>query len=63
MAERHIGVAGVYYTISGEVAVWTEPGGPLLIRTTNPHGDPVELNSDEARDLIDLLQKLVKEID
>ncbi len=64
MAEKHVGPdGGTYYTVSGEVTVWIEPGGPLMIKTRNPHGDPVELNEDEVRDLVDLLQTLVKDMD
>jgi hypothetical protein len=64
MTEKHIAPGGqVYYTVSGDISVWAEPGGPLVIKTTDAHGDPVELNADEAKDLIALLQMLVRGID
>lgn len=63
MAEKHVDASGgTYYTVSGEVTVWVEPGGPLMIKTRNPHGDPVELNEHETQDLIDLLRTLIAEI-
>jgi len=49
-----------YYVVSGEITLWVD--GAIHIRTSEPHGDPVEINGDEAQDLVDLLIKLIAEI-
>jgi hypothetical protein len=49
------------------VADWITDGigeglGSIMIKTREPHGDPVELSHDEAIELLDLLQKLTAQI-
>lgn len=34
-----------------DVHVWVDPAGGITIKTLDPHGDPVELSSTQAREL------------
>ncbi len=43
----------------GEIVVWCEQGGPIMIKAISGT-DPVEINSDEARDLIKVLEAMIK---
>ncbi|HYI39721.1 MAG TPA: hypothetical protein VE053_05305 [Allosphingosinicella sp.] len=43
------------------VTLW-EDGGVIMIKTWEPHGDPVEMNEDEARALAQALSSLIQEI-
>jgi len=46
----------------GDVVLWSEPGGPIMLKTREPHGDPVEMNEHEAKELAAALLKLAKDI-
>ncbi len=46
-----------------DVVVWLDPGGGITIKTVEPHGDPVELSSAEARRLAERLLELAEEDD
>ncbi len=46
-----------------DVVVWLDPGGGITIKTVEPHGDPVELSSTEARRLAERLLELADEDD
>ena len=46
------------YSVS-DVAVWLDGG--IMIKTKDPHGDPVELGEEEALELIAILQRVVSE--
>jgi hypothetical protein len=35
----------------GEIAIWYEENGGVHIKTYEPHGDPVEITEDEAREI------------
>ena len=50
----------VYEIAGGDVVLWSVDG-VVHIKTTDKHGDPVELNEHEAIELSDLLRRLVKE--
>jgi hypothetical protein len=39
----------------GDLVVWLEPSGSIMIKTNEPNGDPVELTGDEARALAAVL--------
>jgi hypothetical protein len=43
----------------GDVRLWINEGGVISLKVVTRHGDPVELNEDEAQELIATLQKLV----
>jgi hypothetical protein len=44
-----------------DVALWRTDGA-VHIRTNDPHGDPVELNADQVRELAAILLRLAQEI-
>ena len=51
------------HTIADWITLWVGEGeGSIMIKTREPHGDPVELAEDEAAALIDCLQKLIEQI-
>jgi transcription initiation factor IIE alpha subunit len=39
--------------------VWAEPGGSVMVRVVTPHGDPVELATHEAEELIRRLRTAI----
>ena len=49
----------VHELADGEIAVWVDGG--IHIKTRNPHGDPVEMSARDARELAELLLRLVDE--
>jgi hypothetical protein len=52
------------HTIANHVTLWVGEGaGSIMIKTREPHGDPVELSHDEAIALAELLQKLIAQIE
>lgn len=50
------------YTLSDHIVLWVDQGSSIHIKTTEPHGDAVELGKGEAQELIDVLSKLLKQI-
>jgi len=51
------------HTVADWITVWIGEGpSSIMIKTREPHGDPVELSHDEAIELLDLLQKLTAQI-
>lgn len=50
--------SNVHEVANGEIVVWQETGGPIMLQSTNRHGDPVELAGHEARELAALLARL-----
>jgi hypothetical protein len=51
------------HTVADHIALWIEPEGRIIhIKTTEPHGDPVELNASEASELITPLKRLLEKI-
>lgn len=51
------------YTVADHVTLWNEQGGSIHLKTREPHGDPVELSADAARELVEILTKLIEELD
>jgi hypothetical protein len=43
----------------GEIILWAENGGPIMLKVLQPHGDPVELADHEAQELVDCLVRLI----
>jgi hypothetical protein len=43
----------------GEITLWAEEGGPIMLKVTEKYGDPVELAEHEAQELIDRLKQLL----
>ena len=50
------------YTVASDITLWVTDGGSIHIRTNEPSGDPVELGEGEAQELIDVLSRLLKQI-
>jgi hypothetical protein len=46
-----------YVLFGGDVALWTEDD-VIMLKTCDPHGDPVELKAEEAATLARLLREL-----
>ena len=46
----------------GDLVLWVEQSGSIMIKAKEPHGDPIELSRDEARSLAALLTLLADEI-
>ena len=53
-------VSNSYVLFGGDVTLWSEDG-VIMLKTCDPHGDPVELNEEEAATLSRLLLKLAGE--
>jgi hypothetical protein len=52
------------HTLSKELSIWIgEGGGSIMLKTYEPHGDPVELSHGEVIELIQILQTLAAQID
>lgn len=45
----------------GEIALWDDDG-VLMLKHTEPHGDPVELNEQEALELGEFIVKWAKAV-
>ena len=46
-----------------EWSAWAEPDGPIMLKAVSAFGDPIELNEQEAKELIKKLSELVAEIE
>ena len=55
--------SSVVYTVADHVTLWVEQGSSLPITTREPSGDPVELAEHEARELVEILNKLIRELE
>jgi len=42
---------GIASFSNGEITVWIEQSSSVHIRAVSPHGDPVELSSEETKEL------------
>ena len=47
----------------GEVVMWVDPGAALHLKCITSTGDPVELNADELRELILILDRFLKDVE
>ena len=47
---------------NGEIKLWIEQGSSIHLKSITNYGDPVELSSDEAIELADLLMEMAKSI-
>lgn len=53
----------VYELAGGEVIVWEAERASIHLKLASKHGDPVELNAEEARELASVLTKLADSIE
>ena len=51
----------VYELASGDISVWAEEAGAIMLKVREPFGDPVELGEEEALELDELLVRLAKD--
>ena len=51
----------VHELAGGEIAVWAEPTGAIILEVRNKHSDPVDMGEEEALELAELLIRLVKQ--
>jgi hypothetical protein len=54
---------GPVHTIADHVTLWIADGGSIHIKTRDPYGDPIELAAHEARELVEVLNKLIRELE
>ncbi|TAG05358.1 MAG: hypothetical protein EAZ43_02395 [Betaproteobacteria bacterium] len=47
----------------GDLYFWVEQDASLMLKSSTSFGDPVELNAEELRELIDLLQRALLQIE
>ena len=50
----------VYQIAGGDITVWAEESGAIMLKVREPFGDPVELGEEEALELSALLVRLAK---
>ena len=53
---------GPVFTVADDIDLWIADGGSIHIKTREPHGDPVEMNEDQALELAEALRNLVQEL-
>jgi hypothetical protein len=53
--------SNVYELAGGDIVVWAENSGAIMLKVREPFGDPVELGEEEALELGELLIRLAKE--
>jgi hypothetical protein len=51
----------VYELAGGEITLWAEESGAIMLKVRQPFGDPVELGEQEALELAAVLTRLVKD--
>jgi hypothetical protein len=49
----------MYQIAGGEIVLWADNDGPIMLKVMEKHGDPVELADHEAQELVDCLQNLL----
>ena len=51
----------VYELAGGEITLWAEDSGAIMLKVREPFGDPVELGEEEALELAELLTRLARQ--
>jgi hypothetical protein len=49
----------VHEIAGGEIVLWAEDGGSIMLKVAQRNGDPVELAEHEAEELVECLEKLI----
>ena len=48
----------------GDIVVWVEQGdGSVMLKAITRHGDPVELNAEQLKELCEVLMRLARSIE
>jgi hypothetical protein len=48
---------------NGDITLWIADGDAIHLRAVTKFGDPVEINSEEAKEMIEALRRLIREIE
>jgi hypothetical protein len=56
-----MGGKGIYELAGGQLAIWLDECGSIMVKVRESFGDPVELAEHEARELAVVLERLAKE--
>jgi len=51
----------IYKLASGDITVWRDNSGAIMLKVREPFGDPLELAEHEALELAEVLVRLAKE--
>lgn len=51
----------IFTLASGGITVWSDGSGAIMLKVTEPFGDPIELAEHEALELAEVLVRLAKE--
>jgi hypothetical protein len=51
----------IYELSGGDITVWAEESGAIILKVREPFGDPIELGEEDALELAALLVRLVKD--
>jgi hypothetical protein len=51
----------IYEIAGGDVTLWLDDCGSIMLKVREPFGDPLELNEHEALELAELLTRLAKQ--
>lgn len=51
----------IYELAGGNITVWSEESGAIMLKVREPFGDPVELGEEDALELGALLVRLAKD--
>ena len=51
----------IYELAGGDITVWAEESGAIILKVREPFGDPIELGEEDALELAALLVRLVKD--
>jgi hypothetical protein len=62
-AGKMAGKAIVHYFSDGEICFWIEQGASIHIKAVAPHGDPVELTTEEAKSIAAKLLECAQQLD
>jgi hypothetical protein len=52
--------SAIYELAGGDITVWAEESGAIMLKVREPFGDPVELGEEDALELGALLVRLAK---
>ena len=50
----------LHVLLDGDVRVWINEGGAISLLARDKHNDPVEMNEDQAQEVIAVLTELVR---
>jgi len=51
----------IYELAGGDITVWAEESGVIMLKVREPFGDPIELGEEDALELGALLLRLAKD--